>query len=175
MSMPKTTISLTFNADMEVTLENMLSFSFLQQIMRQRYTTSIREERGGTYSVGCGGGFTRRPVEAVRFIVQFDTNKDLAAELIQVVKDELKKMAEEGPTADEINTIKEYMVKQHLDNIKNNSAWSGTLNNLHVDGADLFTGYQEIVEGMNAEQIKALASKIINSGNSALVVMNAEE
>ena len=175
MSMPKTTISLSFNADVPVTLDNQLAFSFLQQIMRQRYTTSIREERGGTYSVGCGGGFSRRPVEAVRFIVQFDTNKDLAAELIQVVKDELKKMAEEGPTADEINTIKEYMVKQHLDNIKNNSAWSGTLNNLHVDGADLFTGYQEKVEGMNAEQIKALASKIINSGNSALVVMNPEE
>lgn len=175
MSMPKTTISLSFNADVPTSLDNQLAFSFLQQIMRQRYTTSIREERGGTYSVGCGGGFSRRPVEAVRFIVQFDTNKDLAAELIQVVKDELKKMAEEGPTADEINTIKEYMVKQHLDNIKNNSAWSGTLNNLHVDGVDLFTGYQEIVEGMNAEQIKALASKIINSGNSALVVMNPEE
>ena len=175
MSMPKTTISLTFNADMEVTLENMLSFSFLQQIMRQRYTTSIREERGGTYSVGCGGGFTRRPVEAVRFIVQFDTNKELAAELIQVVKDELKKMAEEGPTAEEINTIKEYVLKQHLDNVKNNSSWVGNLTNLHVEGDDMFTGYEDIVNGMSNEQIKAIASAIVNSGNSALVVMNPEE
>jgi zinc protease len=143
--------------------------------MRQRYTTSIREERGGTYSVGCGGGFTRRPVEAVRFIVQFDTNKELAAELIQVVKDELKKMAEEGPTAEEINTIKEYVLKQHLDNVKNNSSWVGNLTNLHVEGDDMFTGYEDIVNGMSNEQIKAIASAIVNSGNSALVVMNPEE
>lgn len=175
MSMPKTTISLTFNADVEINLENTISFSFLQQIMRQRYTTSIREERGGTYSVGCGGGFARRPVEAVRFIVQFDTNKDLAAELIEVVKDELKKMAEEGPTADEINTVKEYMIKQYLDNTKNNAAWVGNLTNLHIEGDDMFTDYKAIVENMSNEQIKAIAAKIINSGNSALVVMNPEE
>ena len=175
MSMPKTTISLTFNADVEINLENTISFSFLQQIMRQRYTTSIREERGGTYSVGCGGGFARRPVEAVRFIVQFDTNKDLAAELIEIVKDELKKMAEEGPTADEINTVKEYMIKQYLDNTKNNAAWVGNLTNLHIEGDDMFTDYKAIVENMSNEQIKAIAAKIINSGNSALVVMNPEE
>ena len=175
MSMPKTTISLTFNADVEINLENTISFSFLQQIMRQRYTTSIREERGGTYSVGCGGGFARRPVEAVRFIVQFDTNKDLAAELIEVVKDELKKMAEEGPTADEINTVKEYMIKQYLDNTKNNAAWVGNLTNLHIEGDDMFTDYKAIVENMSNEQIKAIASAIVNSGNSALVVMNPEE
>ena len=175
MSMPKTTISLTFNAEIKGSLENVLAFNFLQQIMRQRYTTSIREERGGTYSVGCGGGFVIRPVEAVRFIVQFDTNKDLAAELIGVVKDELKKMAEEGPTAEEISTIKEYMLKQRMDNLKNNGSWISYLNSWHVNGEDMTTGYEEIVSGMSNEQIKAIASAIVNSGNSALVVMNPEE
>lgn len=175
MSMPKTSIVLNYNGAIDYTLENNIAISFLSQIMRQRYTTSIREEKGGTYSVSVGGALQRRPVETYRFSIQFDTNKEMAAELLEAVKDELEKMAAEGPTAEEMSKIKEYMAKQRLDDLKKNSTWINYLVNLHLNDYDATSEYDSIVADMTAEKVKALAAKILDDSNEALIVMNPEE
>lgn len=175
MSMPKTSIVLSYSGEVDYTLENNIAMSFLSQIMRQRYTTSIREEKGGTYGVSVGGRLQRRPVETYRLVIQFDTNKEMAEELTQAVKDEIKKMAAEGPTAEEMSKIKEYMAKQRMDDLKKNSTWINNLVNLHLNGFDATSEYDSIVNGMTAEKIKAVAAKILADGNEALILMNPEE
>ncbi len=175
MSMPKTSIVLSYNGAIDYSLENSIAMSFLSQIMRQRYTTSIREEKGGTYGVSVGGGLQRRPVETYRLLIQFDTNKEMAEELTEAVKDELEKMAAEGPTAEEMSKIKEYMAKQRMDDLRKNSTWINNLVNLHLNGIDATSEYDSIVTGMTAEKVKAVAAKILADSNEALIVMNPEE
>ncbi len=174
MLMPKTSVSFTFSGNMPYTLENRMVLNALSQVLRMRYTAVIREEKGGSYSVGCQYSMNRLPENTYRLRVSFDTNEEQANELMEVVTDELRKMADNGPDEESIAKIREYMHKQYLDDITHNSQWLSILFDYHFNGVDTYTGYQKAIDALTPEKVRAMAAGILSDGNQLKVVMNPE-
>ena len=147
--------------------------NFLQDILRTRYTASIREEKGGTYSVGVGGSVQALYNPNYQLVVQFDTNEVMADELSEIVVAELKQIAENGPKSEDLEKVREYMIKEWNNRLVQNGAWMNYIYQYYTYGeaVNRVANYENIVKGMTGEKIAALAAKVLADGNMTYVVM----
>lgn len=86
--------------------------NFIEDILRERYMNKIREEKGGTYTIGVSAEFSLYPKSSLVLDVNFDTDPKLVDELVECVWDELEMLAKQGPTIDEIERIKLFLNKK---------------------------------------------------------------
>lgn len=176
MEMPKTTIYYVMTGEMEVNLKNRLTLSVLDQLLDIRYTKSIREEMGATYGVSCSGQLSNLPSEPeYLLLIGFDTKREISDQARGALIPEIEKIATEGATEEELGKIKEYMLKERADALKQNGNWMNWMVSREMLGLDNTTGYEAIVENLTSEDIKAMAAKILADGNQLRLIMDAKE
>ena len=171
MQQPKVTVARIYNGPIDFTLKNRVLMSVLSQALRSRYTISIREEKGGTYGVGVGGGLSADYESSYRLHIQFDTNEQMADELSAIVVKEIEKIANDGPLAEDIEKARQYMLKEWKNQIEQNNNWSNWLDYYYSRGLDLVTDYEKVVKDFTTADIQALAKKILADNNMTYVVM----
>ncbi len=104
-------------------------------------------------------------------LIKFDTNAKQADELIEIAIAELEKIAQEGPRADDIAKTKEFLVKNYNNTLEKNGGWINAIERWYDEGYDYKAEYLTTVEKVGAEQVKALAAKILADNNKNLVIM----
>jgi zinc protease len=135
---------------------------------------SIREEKGGTYGVGVQGGINEEPVEEYILLVAFDTNEVLADELVEICDAEIKKIAEEGPLADDVAKAKEYLQKNYGNVLEKNSGWMSAIDRWYEEGYNYKEEYLGVLESITLDDIKAFAQQLLKDGNRTLVMMRPD-
>ncbi|MBR2429693.1 MAG: insulinase family protein [Alistipes sp.] len=171
MQQPKVSVSLNYNGTIEDNAKNRMVLNLLRRALDSRYMVSIREEKGGTYGVSVGGNIERYPIESYTLTVEFDTNEALADELIEICDAELRKIAEEGPIAEDIAKAKEFLQKNYTNIFETNGGWISAINYWYDEGYNFKDEYLGIVEGVTADDIRAMAAKILEDGNRTLIIM----
>ena len=175
MEMPKTTIFYVLSGEMEVNLKNSLALSILDQLLDIRYTKSIREEMGATYGVSCGGQLSSLPSEPdYALFITFDTKPEIADEARGALLTEIEKIAAEGATDEELGKIKEYMLKERADALKQNGRWMNWMVGSTMHNVDYTTGYEEILTALSSEDLKALAAKMLADNNILRLIMDPQ-
>lgn len=171
----KTSVYIAFTGDTKYNLENLVLADYVTSILRTRYLEEIREKEGGTYSVSVRTSVKNFPAESFSVGIQFDTDPKLSEKLIGIVYAEIDKIKANGPTDDDLNKTKEYMVKECEQNLRENSYWSDVIREKYENGTDIHTNYLETVKAVNVETVKAFFNTLFNQGNVIEVVMSPEE
>ena len=173
MQQPKVSVGRFYTGDIEFNLENTVTATFLKDILRSRYTTSIREEKGGTYGVSVGCSVDPYYTPTYQFAIQFDTNETMADELSEIVVAEIKELAANGPKAEDLNKVREYLIKEWNNRLVQNGAWMSYIRHFYTYGEDMnrVANYENIVKSMTGEKIAAMAAKILADNNMTYVVM----
>ena len=173
MQQPKVSVCRFYTGDIEFNLENTVTATFLKDILRSRYTTSIREEKGGTYGVSVGCSVDPYYTPTYQFAIQFDTNEAMADELSEIVVAEIKELAANGPKAEDLNKVREYLIKEWNNRLVQNGAWMSYIRHFYTYGEDMnrVANYENIVKSMTGEKIAAMAAKILADNNMTYVVM----
>ncbi len=174
MIQPKVSVYLTYTGAIEDNAKNRLVLDLLTRALDSRYMVSIREEKGGTYGVHVQGGINKEPVEQYMAIIVFDTNEQLADELVEICYAEIKKIAEEGPLADDVAKSKEFLQKNYANVLENNSGWMSAINRWYEEGYNYKEEYLGILESITLEDVQAMAQKILNDNNRTLVIMRPQ-
>ena len=174
MQQPKVSVARIFTGKAPATLKNRLAMSFLTQALNSRYLISIREEKGGTYGVRVSGGFDDLPFETYKLRIQFDTNEQQADELSEIVMAELKKIAAEGPLAEDIEKTREFYIKEWHNTLEQNGGWMRAIRTWYENGIDQLGTYESIIKNMKYSDIQKLAQKILKDNNMTYVVMRPE-
>ena len=136
-----------------------------------RYTESLREEEGGTYGASASGSFTRRPKQQAMYEVYFDCKPALCDKLRQLAIDGLKKLAEEGPTDEELNAAKLNLQKNIPESRQRNNWWLNGIEIYLTYGVDRDAAYEDAVNNLSKESIEDLAEELLESGNFIELVM----
>ena len=160
--------------DLPFTLANELNIEVIRRILRIRYTESIREREGGSYGVGTGGQLSSEPVPAAVLLMQFDTDPDKQERLMQIIHEEVQTIVKDGPLADDLQKVKEAMLKEFEVDLENNGWWIDALYEYYHRGTNLVADYKAAVEAVTAETVQATLRKIVESGNMFEVVMMPE-
>ena len=77
----------------------------------------------------------------------------------------LKELAENGPTAEHFNMAVENFKKNLPEKRINNSYWLNCLNTWTEQGIDVDAEYEEALNSLTAEDVKAALQELLSQGN----------
>jgi zinc protease len=126
-----------------------------------RLFTEVREKRGLAYSVYSG----LTPFEhAGLFIGGVSTRNDRVVEALDIITGEIKRIAIEGPTADELDKAKRYLIGSYPLRFDTSAKIAATLLDVQVDnlGIDYIDNRNELVAAVNAADIRRAASRYLS-------------
>jgi len=139
-----------------------------------RLTQEIREKRGLTYGVGAD----LAPLERTGlFIGSLGTRNETAGEALTLVKQELRRMAEEGPTAEELADAKTYLTGSYALRFDGNATTAAQLLGIQQDdlGIDYIATRNARVEAVTLEQVKAQAKRLLHGDKLIVAVVGRPE
>ena len=175
METPKATVISVISGHCDFTPKNNLLMAMLSQIMNMVYIETIREKEGASYGVSAMGQMNCYPKPEANFQIYFDTDPAKREKMEQIVMSELQKVGQEGPNPEHLAKVKEFMLKKHLENVKENGYWLNLLNEYYFSNIDMNTNYEKLVNEMTAEDVKNFTKALLDQGNIIEVTMTAKE
>jgi len=154
METPKATVISIISGDCEYNLKNNLLMTMLSQTMSMVYLETVREKEGASYGVSAYGQLSRGTKDEAFFQIYFDTDPAKREKMEQIVMTELQKVANEGPRPEHLAKVKEFLLKKHIENVKENGYWLGQLNNYYWYNTDMNTNYEQLVNELTVEDVK---------------------
>ena len=171
---PKAIAFETWHADMPYTLENSVKVDAVGQILSMIYLKTIREDESAAYSCGAAGGFnvsTRQPKAMLQAYCPMNPDKQEIA--IRLLHEGIANM-QKSVDADQLNKVKEYMLKQIDVNAKQNHFWINTITTWKDFGIDSYTDYKKTVEALTVDSVRDFLNELLKSGNHIEVIMLPE-
>ena len=165
MQAPKSTVLQLYTAYAPVNTKKSVALDAANYIIDMVYTKTIREDEGGTYGVGTSMVAQKLPMERLIAQVQFATNPEAVAKLSGLATKGLKELAENGPTAEHFNMAVENFKKNLPEKRINNSYWLNCLNTWTEQGIDVDAEYEEALNSLTAEDVKAALQELLSQGN----------
>jgi len=175
METPKATVISIISGDCEYNLKNNLLMTMLSQTMSMVYLETVREKEGASYGVSAYGQLSRGTKDEAFFQIYFDTDPAKREKMEQIVMTELQKVANEGPRPEHLAKVKEFLLKKHIENVKENGYWLGQLNNYYWYNTDMNTNYEQLVNELTVEDVKNFTKALLDQGNIIEVTMTAKE
>ena len=161
--------------DFPYTMENVIVADLVGRILSTRYLESIREREGGSYGVGCAAWMNSKPVPAAVLVMQFDTDPEKQAKLMQIIHQEVQEIIANGPLATDLQKEKESMLKDFKEDLETNGWWYNTaLPNYYRLGINMIADYEKAVQAVDGAKIQQFLKKLAASGNVFAVVMLPE-
>ena len=93
---------------------------------------------------------------------------------LQIMRDEVQAISK-GCDPDKLAKVKEYMLKNHADQLKQNSYWMTTIDMWRYKGVDFHKDYEKLVNAQTPESIAAFVKEVLKAGNRAEVIMMPAE
>ena len=153
------------------TLENSVKANIAGQILSMEYLKKIREDASAAYTVSAGSTVSRDDfgTDATVF-VYCPMKPEKADTAILIMRDEVMAMAK-NCDADKLLKVKEYVLKNHSDQMKQNNYWINQMNNWRNYGIDFHTDFEKTVNAQTPESISAFIAEVLKAGNRAEVIM----
>ncbi len=139
-----------------------------------RLTDEIREKRGLTYGVGA----SLAPLRRIGLVIgSMSTRNEKAAEALELIRQELIRMAGQGPTADELAEAKTYLTGSYALRFDSNAAIASQLLGIQQEnlGLDYVDNRNARVAAVTLDQVKAQAKRLLHGGNLIVTVVGKPE
>jgi len=133
---PKAQTVMTFFADTRLNELEMHRLRAATAILERHLRDQLREELGGTYSVGVDYSNTLPQPGYGSTSVQFGSAPERVDSLVATVMTELDRMRREGPSADDVQKVKETEKEALETSYKQNGFWLGALQTAQMLGWD---------------------------------------
>ena len=133
---PKAQTVMSFFADTNLDELEMHRLRAATAILERHLRDQLREELGGTYSVGVDYTNTLPQPGYGTTTIQFGSAPDRADSLVATVMTELDRMRREGPSADDVQKVKETEKEGLETSFKQNGFWLGALQTAQMLGWD---------------------------------------
>ena len=174
METPKTTVLRIYTDNRPFDVAEDVAMDAVEYILDMVYVDTLREDEGGTYGASVISRSRKSPRGRYMLQVVFETQPEKADNLRKVANEELRKLAEEGPTADYFARTVEHFNKSLAERKIENGFWYGRLLNWYQEEINLLEDYEQAIKDLTPEKVKAAAKALLDSGNLIDVVMQPQ-
>jgi zinc protease len=139
-----------------------------------RLYSEVREKRGLAYSVYS----YLLPLDAAAlFMGGTQTRADKADEAVGLIEAEIKRLAEHGPTEDELEKSKSYLKGSYALNFDTSTKIAGQLVQLQIDdlGIDYWERRNGLIDAVTLEDVRRVANRLLNGGVLFTVVGRTQQ
>ena len=137
-----------------------------------RLTTEIREKRGLTYGISSGFAPLLQPGP---FQISVQTRKDQAQEALRVLRSELARFVDAGPSEAEMKAAKANLINGFPLRLDSNRKLIGNVANIAWYGLplDYLDGWTRHVEAVTARQVRTAFQRVLQPERMVTVVVGA--
>lgn len=173
METPQTWVFISDMAKLPYTPKNRVLASIAGQILSKRLLDTVREDMGAVYSIGASGSLQR--VGQNNAIIQsaFPMKPEMQDTVLTFIADEFENMTK-NIKPEELNKVKEFMVKSYTENHEKNSPWLSAIAGYLQNGVDTFNGDVEVVNSITVDDVQKFMHDL-NAQNNYRVVLLAPE
>lgn len=135
-----------------------------------RLMTEVREKRGLVYGIGSD----LWTMDAGGLIAgQFETDPGKVVEAIRIVREEWRRMAAEGPSAEELENAKTYLMGYYPRNFTSTLKTAQALRGLQLEalGIDYVERRQKEIAAVTAADVRRVAAKLLNADQLSFIVV----
>ncbi|MDL2305903.1 insulinase family protein, partial [Bacteroides sp. OttesenSCG-928-D19] len=148
---PKSTVGLMYTGEMSYNLKNIIITQLFNQILDLVYAEKVRNDERASYGVQTNIGLSDFPEGRTSIQIYFDTNPAKQEEIINIVKSELKRIAEEGPRPEDVEKSRRSIVRKHSEIMQENDYWLNVIDTYYSRNFDVHTDYDTILNSVTAE------------------------
>ncbi|TXN34962.1 insulinase family protein [Flagellimonas hymeniacidonis] len=174
MEDPKSSVRIQYRNTYEHTLRNELLARIFGDILKLRYTETLREEEGGTYGASVQSWISKRPIGQAFVKVSFDCNPQKVEQLKNIASNEIRKIAEgQVSEVDLRKTLTNYLKEREQAKSKNNYTMN-LLYNYFWEGynMNLPESFEHIVKGITTKDVTEFAKNMLDGAESYEIIFN---
>lgn len=172
--LPQTTIQLAYpgieRKDPEFFAAYLMNYTLGGSTFTSRLFSEVRDKRGLAYGVDSSLTNQRH---AESLVIGTGTASERATETLGVIRDVVKRLAEEGPTDAELEGAKRYLVGSYaINNLDSSAAIAETLVQLQIEdlGKDYIERRPEMINSVTREQAAAAARRLLSAEPAVLIL-----
>jgi zinc protease len=172
-SEPQSLVAMVWKGDFKWKDKYRQSFTMLMNLLSIKLRESMREEKSGVYGVSFNGSPVKYPEPKYTITSSWGCNPDSISKLSQTLLDEMSKIKKVGPTLEDLNKVKETLIRERETKLKENNFWVSALQNLYLYGDRLMTldEFKTYVNSFTSKDIKKVAGKYLDTENYVKVVL----
>jgi zinc protease len=170
---PKSQTVLTYFADTGIDEMEDHRLNAAMRVLQGRLRDILREQLGGTYSVSAGYNSTSPEPGYGVVSVEFGSSPENVEKLTKAVFDEVARLRRDGPTAADVNAVKEAEKNDIQTSLRQNSYWLGSLQAMHQLGRDPRRILQRMqrADSLTVDNIHAAFMKYFPDARHTLVTL----
>jgi len=172
-SEPQSQTYISFTGPFEYSDSEDHLLSSLAELLENRLLEELREALGGTYSVGVSAGGGRDEPATYSATIRFGSSPDRADELTAAVMTAIRDIQTEGPTAAEVEKVREAQRRSRELSLRQNGFWIGSISAAYEygdDPRDILT-QNELTEALTAQNIQDTARRYLRMDNYVRVTL----
>ncbi|MDE3215969.1 MAG: insulinase family protein, partial [Gemmatimonadota bacterium] len=171
---PKATTVLAFTGPAAYTPQNRFDMRALSELLQIELVDTLREELGGTYSPGAGGGMRFAPRQDYTVQMAFESSPDRADTLFATTMRLIEALRSAGPSAADVDKVKAQLLREHQVEVRQNNFWAANIAGRLRTGEDLAglgDPYYAMIGQLTAAQLQRAANAYLNTKNYARFVL----
>ena len=173
MTTPQTYVAIMETGTGDYDMKNIQLASIAGQILTNRLIKTVREDMGAVYSIHAMGEAEMPSPMPFSLSSSFPMKPEMKAEVLDYIKGQFKDM-ETNVSDDELNPVKEYMVKSYTENKEKNRPWLNGLSHEAATGTDTFNGNIESMNAITTQDVKDYMKALNAQGNYRVIILDPE-
>ena len=171
---PKSQTSLVFTGAAKLSRVERAVLSALGNVLEIRLREELREELGGTYSVGVSASASRVPRDEYRVSISFGSDPARADSLVRAVFAQIDTLQASGPRAADLAKVRETMIRSRETNLRQNGWWVGQLLSAVRDGDPAAAPLDPVLAALTPDALRAAARSYLDRARFVRVTLLPE-
>ncbi|MEZ5016204.1 MAG: insulinase family protein [Flavipsychrobacter sp.] len=153
-----------------------LQASALSEILNIKVIEELREKLGGIYGGGYRASVEDEPYGNYSFSLQLPCGPENVDKLIAAADEVVKDLKANGPSAEDLDKVKNQWREKHRENMEKNSYWAGKLQSILFLGRDQdhMLNYDQWIDALTTNDIKKVANKVFDGKNTFTAILYPE-
>jgi zinc protease len=173
---PKSFIRMFWNGESPYSATEELKLQALSEVLNIKIIETLREDLAGIYGGGMYGNLTKYPYPHYSIGVSLPCGPENVDKLIQAALGEIDKIKKNGPSAEDLNKVKETWRQQHEEHLKDNGYWARQL----LESVEMASDpkevlrYEDRLSSLTPIDLKETANRYMKMDSYIQVVLNPE-
>lgn len=174
MESPQTWVMIYEGGNMKFTSRDAKLALIAGQILSARLIATVREKESAVYSISAQGSLGTP--EGMNAAIQsaFPMKPEMKEKVLSMIKAEFTDM-EANVTDEELNKVKEFMIKSYTEGKERNSAWLNAICTFVLDGVDTFNGNIDTVKAITPADVQKFMKALNSQNNYRVVILDPEK
>lgn len=175
-SEPVAQVAILLHSDYDWSRVENHRYNSLGDLLDIRLRETIREEAGGSYSIGAGGWRERYPREQAFMQIAFAMDPARADELIDRTLQVVEELRRDPVPENYLDRLKAQQRESWEQSLTQNGFWLGTLEFYvyHDRELESILSYPELIESLSAEDLRATAERYLDTERRLQVLLLPE-